>query len=78
MKRLIRTSGFVHKELVEVIRQPRLLLSLILGPFAIMVLFGVGYVGESGTLRAILVVPPGQTAPAEIAAYRRLFVDLLT
>jgi ABC-2 type transport system permease protein len=72
-KRLIRIGGFVTKEITEVVRQPRLVLSLILGPFVIMLLFGVGYVGELGVLDAVLVVPPGLISPQEIQAYRQEF-----
>ncbi len=72
-KRLIRITGFVVKELTEVVRQPRLLLSLILGPFVIMLLFGVGYVGELGVLNAILVVPGHAATAQEIQNYRLEF-----
>ena len=34
-KRLIRISGFVGKEVREIWRQPRLILSLLLGPFLV-------------------------------------------
>lgn len=57
MKRLIRILGFTGKEVREIIRQPRLLLSLLLGPFLILLLFGVGYVSTFPPLRAILVIP---------------------
>ena len=72
-KRLIRIGGFVTKEITEVVRQPRLLLSLILGPFVIMLLFGVGYVGELGVLSAILVVPSGSISAQQIQTYRQEF-----
>src|SRR5205085_9677728 len=57
LKRLIRISAFLGKEIAEVRRQPRLVLSLILGPFLILLIFGAGYVGETGHLSAIVVVP---------------------
>ncbi len=56
-KRLIRVLSFTGKEVREIIRQPRLLLSLLLGPFLILLLFGVGYVNTFPALRAILVIP---------------------
>ena len=40
---IIRTSAFVSKELVEILRQTRLLLALVLGPFLILLLFGRGF-----------------------------------
>src|SRR3712207_2507671 len=60
LKQLIRVLSFFAKELNEVRRQPRLVLSLVLGPFLILLLFGVGFTGEQPRLQTILVVPPGQ------------------
>ena len=40
---VVRAGAFVRKEIIEVVRQPRLLASLVLGPFFILLLFGVGY-----------------------------------
>ena len=56
-KRIIRVSGFIGKEVREIVRQPRLLLSLLLGPFLILLIFGVGYLGPSPKLKGILVLP---------------------
>ena len=53
---LIRIFGFVRKEIVTVLRQPRLVFSLILGPFLILLLFGIGYRETPRTLRTLLVV----------------------
>ncbi len=52
----IRIFAFVRKEIVSVLRQPRLVFSLILGPFAILLLFGIGYRDEPRTLRTLFVV----------------------
>ena len=57
-KGIIRLFSFFAKELAEIRRQPRLILSLVLGPFLILALFGLGYSGEQPKLRTILVVPP--------------------
>lgn len=56
-KRLVRLLAFFGKEFNEVRRQPKLVLSLILGPFLILLLFGLGYRGTPPTLRIALVVP---------------------
>ena len=56
-KRIIRVTGFVGKEVREIVRQPRLLLSLLLGPFLILMIFGAGYLGPSPKLRGIIVLP---------------------
>ncbi len=54
---IIRILAFVRKEIVNVLRQPRLVASLILGPFLILLLFGVGYRDEARALRTLFVVP---------------------
>jgi ABC-2 type transport system permease protein len=59
-KPLIRTVAFFAKEINEVRRQPRLVLSLLLGPFLILLLFGVGYQGGQPTLRTAIVLPEGE------------------
>jgi ABC-2 type transport system permease protein len=50
--------AFSMKEALEVIRQPRLVFSLLLGPVLILLLFGIGYTTDRPNLRAVLVVPP--------------------
>jgi ABC-2 type transport system permease protein len=56
-KALIQVLGFFTKELNEVRRQPRLVLALILGPFLILLLFGLGYQTVPPRPRALLVIP---------------------
>ena len=53
-KTLTRILAFVGKELVEVVRRPGALLSLILGPFLIMAIFGIGYSGYRRPLTTVL------------------------
>lgn len=55
-KGLIRLVAFFLKEINEVRRQPRLIAALVLGPFLILVLFGLGYQATPRP-RAILVIP---------------------
>ena len=45
LKLLTRIVAVVRKELLEVIRRPGAIVSLVLGPFLIMAVFGVGYSG---------------------------------
>lgn len=67
---IIRTSAFITKELVEILRQTRLLLALVLGPFLILLLFGLGFRNEARALRVVFVVPAGQTqAAAQVQEY---------
>lgn len=77
IKRLVRAGAFVGKEVNEVRRQPRLVLSLILGPFMILLLFGIGYRGESGSLSGIFVLPAEGGYSQDIEAYQKLVGDRL-
>ena len=52
----IRIFAFVRKEIISILRQPRLVFSLILGPFLILLLFGIGYRETPRTLRTLFVV----------------------
>ncbi len=63
---VVRTSAFIRKEVVAVLRQPRLVLTLIVGPFAILALFGVGYRTENPDVRAIFVADPSSELAREI------------
>src|SRR5688500_11188498 len=58
-KFLIRISSFLGKEFVEILRQPRLILTLVFGPFLIMFLFGLGYPDQSRPLRTLFVIEDG-------------------
>src|SRR5215207_1135827 len=55
IKFLIRISSFLGKELTEIFRQPKLILTLVLGPFLIMSLFGLAYPDQSRALRTTFV-----------------------
>src|SRR5215216_2847757 len=57
-KPIIRLLSFFSKEVNEVRRQPKLVLSLLLGPFVILLLFGIGYSGERPKIRTVLVTSP--------------------
>ncbi len=77
IKRFIRAGAFVAKEVNEVRRQPRLILSLILGPFLILLLFGVGYKGQSSKLSAIITVPSTGDYSRSPEEYQKLIGDQL-
>jgi ABC-2 type transport system permease protein len=66
-----RVLAWIGKELVEILRRPAALVSLTAGPFIIMVVFGLGYVGRP-PLNAILVVPAGSGLPQSPTAYSEL------
>src|SRR5215216_355483 len=53
---IVRSTTFLSKELATVFRQPRLILTLILGPFLIMLLFGFAFQKEGRSLRTLFVL----------------------
>ena len=57
---IIRASSFFRKEIFEILRQPRLVATLVVGPFLILFIFGIGYRGQERTLRTLFVLPAGQ------------------
>jgi len=66
-KFFVRTSAFVGKEIVEVLRQTPLILTLVLGPFLILLLFGVGYRNEARPLRTLVVMRPDDPVQQQVA-----------
>ena len=70
-KFLIRISSFMSKELTEILRQPKLILTLVFGPFLIMFLFGLGYPDQNRTLRTTFVTED----PNSIQGNMKLFTD---
>jgi len=78
VKLLIRVFALVGKEITEVFRRPGAVLSLVLGPFLILAVFGLGYQGFKKDLVAIIVVDPSSELPQEAEAYRNLATALQT
>ena len=69
---LIRLMAFVGKEIIETLRRPGAILSLVLGPFLIMAVFGLGYSGVKRPLETVIVVPATSGLPADIETYQDL------
>lgn len=65
----VRTFAFVRKEVVEIIRQPRLLVTLVAGPFLILLLVGVGYSSTPRSLRTLFVAQTGSEMEKQINQY---------
>jgi ABC-2 type transport system permease protein len=61
----------VRKEFFSILRQPRLVIGLILGPFIVLALFGLGYNGISN-FRSIMVVPEGEDYSTNLADYQEV------
>jgi ABC-2 type transport system permease protein len=66
MKRILRLTSFLTKEILDIARQPLMLLMLILGPFLILLLFGMGFTGRQAPVRIIVVAPPDSQLPPEL------------
>jgi ABC-2 type transport system permease protein len=71
-KTLTRILAIVGKELVSVFRRPGALLSLVLGPFLIMAIFGLGYSGFRRPLSTIVVIPPQSGLPTDTDTYAKV------
>jgi len=70
-RRVLQIAAFVHKEALEIIRQPRLLLTLVFGPFLIMAVFGLGYRDTPDPMRTIFVAPKGSPLLEQAQTYAK-------
>jgi ABC-2 type transport system permease protein len=62
---IIRASSFFRKEIFDILRQPRLVATLVLGPFLILFIFGIGYRAQSRILRTLFVAQPNSPITAQ-------------
>lgn len=58
-RRLVQAGAFFRGELVATLRQPRMLLTLIVGPFLVLFVFGLGYEAQLPTLSTLVVGADG-------------------
>src|SRR4026207_198141 len=75
----IRISSFLGKEMTEIFPQPLLILTLVLGPFLIMSLFGLAYPDQNRALRTTFVATNPDAFQNELGlfteAYSSTIVD---
>ena len=69
---LVRVTSFSGKELRETLRRPGMLFALVLGPFLVMLLFGLGYTGQRQPFATEVVIPAGSSLPRDAAFYQEL------
>ncbi len=69
---VIRLLAFIGKELAETFRRPGAIVSLVLGPFLIMAIFGLGYSGVKRPLETVVVSPPTSGLPSDVATFQEL------
>jgi ABC-2 type transport system permease protein len=72
-KFLIRISSFLGKELTEIFRQPKLILTLVLGPFLIMFLFGLAYPDQNRILKTTFVAADPISFQKEMDIFTKSF-----
>jgi ABC-2 type transport system permease protein len=72
LKSFTRILSFTRKELLEVVRRPGAFFGLVLGPFLIMAVFGIGYSGVRRPLETVLVLPPESGLSQQAADYQEL------
>ncbi|HEX3219007.1 MAG TPA: ABC transporter permease [Candidatus Limnocylindria bacterium] len=69
---LVRVTSFLGKELRETIRRPGILAALVIGPFLIMLIFGLGYNGTRRPFTTEVVVPENSELPDDAGFYENL------
>ena len=72
VKSITRILAFVGKEIVEVFRRPGAIVSLILGPFLVMAIFGLGYNGFKKPLQTVVVAPESAGLPNDQETYQEM------
>lgn len=61
MRSILSVIAFAGKEIRQVLRQPKLMAALIVGPFVILGLFAAGFQTVAPNLRTLVVVPDNDT-----------------
>lgn len=74
---MIRAFAFFRKELVEIVRQPRLVALMVLGPFLVLALFGLGYSGRPMLMHTTFVGPDGSIYEQVVDDYRDELSELI-
>lgn len=60
VRALLRSFAFLRKEISESLRHPQIFVTVILGPFLILLLFGVGFIQEPPSFRTAFVTEGDQ------------------
>jgi ABC-2 type transport system permease protein len=69
LTRPMQIGTFLRKEAVDVLHQPRLLLTLVIGPFLVMAVFGIGYRDSPTPMRTMFVAPEGSPFIDQVESY---------
>jgi ABC-2 type transport system permease protein len=77
VKALSRLLAQIRKELIQVRRRPGAFISLVLGPFLVMAVFGLGYTGVRNPLETVVVMPEGGTdAPQQLPRDAQFYQEM--
>ncbi|HWH24135.1 MAG TPA: ABC transporter permease [Candidatus Limnocylindria bacterium] len=77
VKSVNRIATQVGKELIQVRRRPGAFISLVLGPFMIMAIFGLGYTGVHRPLDAVIVLPADSVLAREPEFYEQFGAQII-
>ncbi len=69
MKGFYRILAFIIKELQSIIVQPQLLLLLVVGPFLVLLIFGLGYRPQDPVLQTVVVQSQPQSTKTDLSTY---------
>ena len=75
MNSLIRIIAFAGKEIRSVLRQPRLIFVLVVGPFLILGLFAAGFQPDPPPLQTLLVLPEGSGFEQRVTEFQEQLSD---
>jgi ABC-2 type transport system permease protein len=73
LRRPLQVEAFVRKELSDVVHQPRLLVTLVVGPFLILLAFGLGYRERNDPFEAWFAAAPGSPVLEQIEQHQDQF-----
>jgi ABC-2 type transport system permease protein len=75
---VVRTTSFLRKDVMEALRQPRLLLTLVVAPFLILFLFGAGLREYDPPFTTMFVAPEDSDIAAEVVEFAQAQAERLT
>ena len=71
LRRPMQVGAFLRKESIDALRQPRLLLVLVFGPFLVMAAFALGYRDTPEPMRTMFVAPAGSHVLDNVDSYAK-------
>jgi ABC-type multidrug transport system permease subunit len=74
---ILRPASFVGKDITQIRRQPQLIVALIIAPFLVLLLFGIGFEGSAPPIKTALVIPADSDLSTNRSDYEDKFVSPL-